>query len=121
MQISRANVDPWYFSAIYAIPDPIKRQDLWDSIKKFDASHNKPWVLGGDFNDTPFDWERRSYNAETRIRAKRFDHWIEGIELIELEFSCPNHTWDRGLLEEMRKSARLNRALCNGLLTSRFS
>ncbi|KAL2944462.1 Ribonuclease H [Bienertia sinuspersici] len=121
MQISRTGLEPWYFTAVYASPDPIKRQDLWDFLKEFAKSHNMPWMLGGDFNDTRFDWERNSCSSETHRRARRFNHWIESMELIELEFAGPQHTWSRGLTKETRRSARLDRALCNGLWTTRFS
>ncbi|KAL2927601.1 LINE-1 retrotransposable element ORF2 protein [Bienertia sinuspersici] len=68
MQISRIGEDSWYFSAIYASPDPIKRQDLWKFLKDFAQTHNKPWML-----------------------------------------------------KETRRSARLDRTLCNGMWTTRFS
>lgn len=43
------------------------------------------------------------------------------MELIELQFSGFIHTWSRGNFEETRKSARLDRSLCNGLWSTRFS
>lgn len=43
------------------------------------------------------------------------------MELIELEFSGPSHTWACGLSEDTRKSARLDRSLCNADWSTRFS
>lgn len=42
MTISRNGAMPWYFSAIYASPDPTKRQALWQELREFAASHNEP-------------------------------------------------------------------------------
>lgn len=43
------------------------------------------------------------------------------MDLIEVEFSGANHTWSRGLTPETRRSARLDRALCNGEWGCRFT
>ncbi|KAL2899016.1 Dynein heavy chain 14 axonemal [Bienertia sinuspersici] len=89
--------------------------------QKFCYDPQSPLAVGCDFNDTRHEWERSSYSNETRRRARRFDAWIEDMELIEVEFSGPSHTWTRGLSEETRKSARLDRTLCNTEWAERFS
>lgn len=43
------------------------------------------------------------------------------MELLEVEFAGASHTWARGLSPETRRSARLDRALCNGDWGLRFS
>ncbi|XP_021761146.1 uncharacterized protein LOC110725977 [Chenopodium quinoa] len=78
MNIKRVGGEPWYFSAIYASPDPTKRQTLWKELKDFAEIHDKPWLMAGDFNDT------------------------------------------RGKSVETGRSARLDRALCNGEWSLRF-
>ncbi|KAL2941204.1 hypothetical protein RDABS01_029554, partial [Bienertia sinuspersici] len=87
----------------------------------FARTHNKPCLLGGDFNGTRYDWERNSCCSKVQRRSLQFNHWIESMELVELEFSGPSHTWARGNSEETRCSARLDRALCNGEWGLRFS
>ncbi|KAL2929467.1 Epithelial membrane protein 2 [Bienertia sinuspersici] len=121
MKITRLNEEPWYFSAIYAISDPLKRQDLWNYLKEFVTTYNHPWMLGGDFNDMRYNWERSSCYDEVCRRAKHFDQWIDSMELLEIVFSGPSHTWARGLTEETRRSARLDRVLCNTEWASHFS
>ncbi|XP_021748568.1 uncharacterized protein LOC110714368 [Chenopodium quinoa] len=111
MEISRVGATPWYFSAIYASPDPLKRRELWEDLKKFATSHNKPWMLAGDFNDTRFPSERNSSCSKTTRRSKKFNAWIEDMDLLEVEFSGAAHTWARGLNPETRRSGRLDRAL----------
>ncbi|KAL2926870.1 GTP-binding protein TypA/BipA-like protein [Bienertia sinuspersici] len=72
---------------------------------------------GGDFNDTRFTWERNSASDETNRRSARFNEWVESMEL---EFSGASHTWARGNSIETRRSARLDRALCNGEWALKF-
>ncbi|KAL2922449.1 Stage II sporulation protein E [Bienertia sinuspersici] len=55
MEIIRNGEILWYFTTIYASPDHIKRHDLWEHLKSFAMTHNQPWVLGGDFNDTRYN------------------------------------------------------------------
>lgn len=120
-EITKVGDTPWYFSVIYANPDPAKKHQLWQTLKNFAESHNKPWLLSGDFNDTRFSWERNSYSVETSRRARKFNEWIVDMELVELEFSGPSHTWSRGLSKDTRKSARLDRSLCNTQWSAQFS
>lgn len=113
MEVTRVGETPWYFSAIYASPNPTNRKTLWEALTNFANTHNKPWLLAGDFNETRFDWERSVSCAETSRRSERFNNWIECTHLIEVEFSGPSHTWSRGNSIETRRSARLDRMLCN--------
>ncbi|KAL2920798.1 putative RNA-directed DNA polymerase from transposon X-element [Bienertia sinuspersici] len=113
LEIKRQGEVPWYFSAIYASPDPSRRQELWRELQDFARTHNKPWLLAGDFNETRYLWERNSSCSDTTRRSANFNHWIEDNQLIELEFSGLAHTWSRGLSTNTRRSARLDRALCS--------
>ncbi|XP_010666466.1 uncharacterized protein LOC104883619 [Beta vulgaris subsp. vulgaris] len=121
MDIKRVGGEPWYFTAIYASPDPTKRTELWQHLRDFATNNNKPWLLAGDFNDTRFTWERSSSCAETSRRTARFNEWVEEMGLLEVEFSGPSHTWARGNSLETRTSARLDRALCNGEWSLKFA
>ncbi|XP_021852505.2 uncharacterized protein [Spinacia oleracea] len=120
MDIKRVGATPWYFAAVYASPDPSKRKELWDDLKAFATTHNKPWLIAGDFNDTRFPSERNSSCHETTRRSAFFNEWVEDMQLIEVEFSGAAHTWARGLTPETRRSGRLDRALCNVEWGSRF-
>lgn len=120
MDIKRVGDTPWYFTAVYASPDPMKRRELWDELKEFASTHNKPWLIAGDFNDTRFPSERNKSCNETNRRSARFNAWIDDMQLIEVEFSGAAHTWSRGVTPETRQSGRLDRALCNGEWGVRF-
>ncbi|KAJ8423366.1 hypothetical protein Cgig2_026784 [Carnegiea gigantea] len=43
----------------------------------------------------------------------RFNNWIENNALLDIGFTGPTFTWVRGRTPSTRKSARLDRALCN--------
>ncbi|XP_021753757.1 uncharacterized protein LOC110719162 [Chenopodium quinoa] len=113
MEITRVGETPWFFSAIYASPDPAKRQDLLRDLKDFAARNNKPWPLVGNFNETRYGWERSSSCSNTSRRSTQFNHWVEDNQLIKLEFSGPSHTWALGNSKETHTSARLDCGLCN--------
>lgn len=113
MEITKNGDTPWYFSVIYASPDPLKRQDLWQALQEFANSHNKPWLLAGDFNETRFGWERSSSCPTTSRHSHLFNQWVEDNNLIEVEFSGASHTWSRGNSHVTWQSARLDRALCS--------
>ncbi|XP_021768668.1 uncharacterized protein LOC110732977 [Chenopodium quinoa] len=119
MEISRVGAMPWYFSAIYASPNPMKKKELWEELKNISMSHDKPWLIAGDFNDTRFPSERNKSCHETNRRSL-FNNWVEDMDLLEVEFSGASHTWARGKSLETRQSARLDRALCNEQWALRF-
>ena len=45
MNITRFGALPWYFSAIYAGPDPTKRREFWSELRSFAENNNEPWLL----------------------------------------------------------------------------
>lgn len=42
MEITRIGENPWFFSAIYASPDPSRRQELWRELKAFADTNHHP-------------------------------------------------------------------------------
>lgn len=120
INITRVGATPWYFTAVYASPDPSKRQELWKELQEFATTHNIPWMIAGDFNDTRFPSERNKSCTETDRRSTRFNDWVNDMDLLEVEFTGAAHTWARGLSPETRQSARLDRAFCNGNWGLRF-
>ncbi|XP_021860299.2 uncharacterized protein [Spinacia oleracea] len=121
MDIQRVGDQPWYFTPVYASPDPTKHTDLWRELEKFASTNNKPWLIAGDFNDTRFTWERCSSCSETSRGAARFNNWVEDMQLLEVQFAGAFHTWARGLTLETRHSPLLDRALCTSDWGLRFN
>ncbi|KAK9706616.1 hypothetical protein RND81_07G139300 [Saponaria officinalis] len=52
VEVSRVGHVPWYFSAVYASPNPHIREELWQELEHFSRSINSPWLIAGDFNET---------------------------------------------------------------------
>ncbi|XP_074318238.1 uncharacterized protein LOC141655036 [Silene latifolia] len=113
VEIARNDQDPWFFTAVYASPNPQNRHELWTELKLYAQTNNHPWLMAGDFNETRSINERHGGDQNMVRRCELFNDWVEDCELIELEFSGSSHTWFRGNSEETRQSARLDRALCN--------
>ncbi|XP_074283852.1 uncharacterized protein LOC141608393 [Silene latifolia] len=93
--------------------DPSNRRNLWSELETFARNNNRPWMLAGDFNETRSLNKRHGGDSNMARRCENFNNWIENCELLELAFSGSAHTWARGNSVETRKSARLDRALCN--------
>lgn len=93
MNITMVDAEPWYFTMVYASPDPNKRKDLWLELQNFATTHNKPQLIAGDFNETRVAQEISSVCAKTLRRAQKFNTWIEDMQLFELEFVGASHTW----------------------------
>ncbi|XP_074289440.1 uncharacterized protein LOC141614592 [Silene latifolia] len=119
-EVSRRGEEPWFFSAIYASPNPQNRNELWAELERYAKNNNYPWMLAGDFNETRSLAERHGGDHNMARRCNLFNNWIENCELIELEFSGSLHTWARGNSCDTRQSARLDRALCNSDWGTRF-
>ncbi|XP_074303688.1 uncharacterized protein LOC141638174 [Silene latifolia] len=112
-EISRNGEHPWFFTAVYASPDPSNRRELWAELENFASNNNIPWMIAGDFNETRSLAERHGGDSNMARRCENFNNWIENCDLIELAFMGASHTWARGNTMETRQSARLDRALCN--------
>ncbi|XP_074274041.1 uncharacterized protein LOC141597474 [Silene latifolia] len=113
VEVARNGEYPWFFSAVYASPDPSNRRELWSELENFAKTNNRPWLLAGDFNETRSLSERHGGDRNMERRCEKFNEWIDNCELIELAFSGSPHTWARGNSVETRQSARLDRALCS--------
>ncbi|XP_074303088.1 uncharacterized protein LOC141637509 [Silene latifolia] len=121
VEVSRNGDLPWFFSAVYASPNPSNRMELWTELEQFARSNGHPWMLAGDYNETRSLNERHGGDQNMARRCAFFNNWIENCQLIELEFSGPAHTWAHGNSATTRQSDRLDRALCNSEWSTQFS
>ena len=84
------------------------------------TSFSHPWLLAGDFNETRSLNERDHGGPDMARGCPKCNNWIENNALINLGFSGPKFKWVRGLSPSTKKSARLDRALCNMEWRARF-
>ncbi|KAL8141278.1 hypothetical protein V2J09_007299 [Rumex salicifolius] len=113
LEVERAGEDSWVFSAIYASPQLNSRQELWDRLLGLQLDISKPWLLMGDFNETMNMAERTGDSDCMRRRCDRFSSWVNDMELLDMGYSGPQYTWFRGVDEDSRTAARLDRGLCS--------
>lgn len=92
--------------AVYASPQTGVRQFLWDKLDALEVG--VPWILIGDFNCV-LRTDERSLKSGV---SSSFGNWIDKNALIDLRYVGIRFTWSHGISIEMRRAARLDRALC---------
>lgn len=95
------------FTAIYASPKSHIRRFLWEKLDEMEIKGH--WVVLSDFNCVLHEEERNTGSDA----SCGFIDWVERRGLIDHGFSGSPFTWSHGVQRETRKSARLDRALCN--------
>ncbi|KAJ8436013.1 hypothetical protein Cgig2_007671 [Carnegiea gigantea] len=120
MEVKKRGAKPWLFTAVYANPHVRNRDELWIKLSQFAERVSIPWMVDGDFNETRSLHERDHGGDNMMRRCARFANWIENNGLIDLGYSGLCFTWARGNTWETRKSAQLDRALCNTQWRARF-
>ncbi|KAL7224135.1 hypothetical protein ACSBR1_025571 [Camellia fascicularis] len=61
--IHKEDYEKWVLVAVYASPNPLLRENLWNELEEVADSMEKPWLVAGDFNDYANQSERRSYST----------------------------------------------------------
>ncbi|XP_074306251.1 uncharacterized protein LOC141641491 [Silene latifolia] len=68
VEISRNGELHWFFSAMYANPDPANMRELWVELENFARRNNRPWLLAA-FTGPSHTWAR-GHSVETRQSAR---------------------------------------------------
>lgn len=105
----------WFSTIVYASPDVIDREELWNDLREFNSNNRGPWCIAGDFNAIVSSQERNDGAALNHRSSSSFVECIEDCGLIDMGFSGPPFTWSKGVLRE-----RLDRVLCNEAWQSPF-
>lgn len=98
---------PWYLIVVYASSNPTHWWSLWSDLNRIHAS--SPWIIIGEFNSILFIHE---WSNEGRVSSS-FVAWVQSRWSIDMGFTGSSYTWNHGNSPETRKSARLNRGLCD--------
>ena len=89
LKIMNSQRECWFLTVIYASPSQVKRRTLWSEMYRIKEATSGPWLLGGDFNATLLDQERKS-TAVVKLGADReFCRWFEEMNLMDLGFEGP--------------------------------
>ncbi|KAI8022545.1 hypothetical protein LOK49_LG03G00709 [Camellia lanceoleosa] len=49
--IHKEDYEEWVLAAVYAGPNLVLRETLWNELEEVAENMDKPWLLAGDFND----------------------------------------------------------------------
>ena len=60
--IHTEDYEEWGMNAVYASPNPVAREALWEDLEATASNLNQSWLVAGDFNDYTNQSERRSFS-----------------------------------------------------------
>ncbi|XP_028786380.1 uncharacterized protein LOC114742276 [Neltuma alba] len=108
LYIETSRLEQWFMTIVYASPHVMGRHNLWNALQQLESGIHGPWLLGGDFNATIFQKERRTTAVNGLSTDREFSNWYETSGVSDLGHVGPLFTWKRGNTE-----ARLDRVLAN--------
>lgn len=77
---------PWLLSAIYASPNPLYRQDLWEYLFCLGRVVNVPWLLLGDFNQILISSENKGGASPLIARMDALWTVLRSCNLMDMGF-----------------------------------
>ncbi|KAI9121013.1 hypothetical protein K1719_008046 [Acacia pycnantha] len=102
------------FSAVYASPCEQKRHSLWNTFQELESNVSEPWLIAGDFNEIKTPLEQKGGGRVSEARCRKFNDWIQGCGLIDIDAKGPFYTWKGPKWQGLdRVFKRLDRCLCN--------
>ncbi|TXG63812.1 hypothetical protein EZV62_010806 [Acer yangbiense] len=84
----------WKFSGMYGEPNPNKRPNFWNLIRRLREVDWLPWMCAGDFNELLSISEKSGGSKKTIRDIIKFRQVVEDCDLIDLGFSGPMFTWN---------------------------
>ncbi|KAI9078253.1 hypothetical protein K1719_039755 [Acacia pycnantha] len=109
-------------TVVYAIPEIVMKNVLWQDIRNFVAAISEPWALVRDFNDVVSLRERTGGTGPNIGRMNLFADRIDQCKLSDLGAVGPWFTWKGPKLSGGRRLfERLDKALANEVFISEFS
>lgn len=70
LRVQWKNQANWLVTIVYANPNYVRRQALWNDLQRLADSHDEAWVVLGDFNSTLVDSERKGGAAIPSNRGR---------------------------------------------------
>lgn len=110
----------WRFIGFYGILYANRRDNSWRLLNSLHDSHNGPWLVGGDFNEIMYAYEKVGRAPREEKREELFRGTLAECQLIDLRYSSTWHTWKRGNLSETNIRERLDRGVANANLIYMF-
>lgn len=101
---------------VYMPPIPEKRPAFWDSLHKLYKLRNhlnKPWLVGGDFNDILFDSEKMGGNKRRGPCINNFRNCCHNLGIFDIKAMGSMWTWTNGRKGKARICEKLDHFLAN--------
>lgn len=90
----------WILSAVYASPNPLLREHLWNYITQLGRCIDLPWVLVGDFNHVLLVIEKSDSFSVNIRNMLTFQNVVLSCSLVDMDsLELPSH----GLLCEPKQ------------------
>lgn len=86
----------WLLTVIYASPNPLYRQELWEYLKSLGSIMAAPWIAIEDFNQVVASWEKKGGRNINSNQANRLRAVIDCYRWVDLGFTGPRFTWKNG-------------------------
>ncbi|XP_028761945.1 uncharacterized protein LOC114720467 [Neltuma alba] len=106
----------WDLSVIYGHPNVSQRHHLWQQLREIEERGVTRWCIGGDFNATLRNNDRRSHARVPVGPDREFSRWVRESGVTEVEFQGPQFTWSRGTC-----SSRLDRIVASEGWRNKFN
>lgn len=87
----------WRFTGCYGPPNREERKSFWDLLCKLRILNNNnsaSWVLGGDFNDIPYESEKKGGIQRNINSTNLFNNCCNVLNLSSVTTSGPKYTWN---------------------------
>lgn len=83
----------WRFTGIYGYPDGAQEAKTWELLRSLHSHSSLPWLCAGDFNEIPFNVEKKGDALRTNIQLQGFRDIIEYCNLQDMGFQGYPFTW----------------------------
>ncbi|XP_062021310.1 uncharacterized protein LOC133737845 [Rosa rugosa] len=108
--VTESSHKQWFFTAVYASPDHVLREELWSYLDNFNSHCTISWLIAGDFNELISDADKQGGRAV--LGGGSFANWVDRNLMIDMGYIGADFTWKANRNgEEILE--RLDRGLCN--------
>lgn len=80
-------------------------------LRRLGRTNSLPWLVGRDFNDILFANEKQGGNLRDKTRMEAFRITLKNCQLVDIGFSGPWFTWERGHVLENNIRERIYRGV----------
>jgi hypothetical protein len=103
----------WRGTFVYGEPKAHERHHMWTLLRRIKDTHNLPWLMMGDFNETMWQSEHYSMSNRSERNMENFRKVLSDCNLFDLGFRGPGWTYNNKQEGRDNVRARLDRAVAS--------